>query len=106
MDKTFDPEEGGVVAFQMRGIMQGISNIHNILANFMLRLDSQGRHMNKITKEIRGRNGIKERLEQVQDQANDTLYSTTDVKYSQDRIVPYSKGLCYETRIPKNIKKS
>ena len=32
MDKSFDPEEGVVEAFQMRDIMQGISNIQNTLA--------------------------------------------------------------------------
>ena len=52
----------------------------------MLLLDSQGRHMDEITKEIRGINGIKERSEQVQDQANDTLYSITDVNDSQGKL--------------------
>ena len=47
---------------------------------------SQCRHLNEITKEIRGRNGILERLKRVQDQANDTLYSITGVKDLQEKM--------------------
>lgn len=49
----------------MREILHGISNYQHILANFMIRLDTQGNHMEELTKEIRGRNGIQGRLEEV-----------------------------------------
>lgn len=47
----------------MREILHGISNIQHILANFMIRLDTQGNHMEELTKEIGGRHGIQGRLE-------------------------------------------
>lgn len=70
----------------MRDILHGISNIQHTLANFMIRLDTQGNHMEELTKEIRGRNGIQVRLEEVSEQANDTIYSVTELKTSQDKM--------------------
>lgn len=71
--------------FQIEDIMNGIANIQNTLANFMLRLDSQGRHINEITKEIRSKDGINDRLEFAQEQANDTSYTITEVQQKQKK---------------------
>lgn len=70
----------------MREILHGISNIQHTLVNFMIRLDTQGNHMEELTKEIRGRNRIQVRLEEISEQANDTIYSVTELKASQDKM--------------------
>ena len=72
--------------FQLRGIMQGISSIQTTLANFMLRLDGQSKHLDGITKEIGAKNGIQERLENVQEQANDTIYIVSEVQDKQKKM--------------------
>lgn len=84
MDSTDGKENGGPEGYQLNEIMSGISNIQNTLANFMLRLDSQGRQMDELAKEVQGRDGIQERLELVQEQANDTVYSVTEINNSQE----------------------
>lgn len=47
--------------FQMRDVMQEISNIQNTLANLLLRIDGQGRQLDAVTNEISGKHGIEER---------------------------------------------
>ena len=72
--------------FQIRDIMQGIASIQTTLANFMLRLDGQSKHLDEITKEIRSKNGIQERLENVQEQANDTIYLVSELQDNQKKM--------------------
>ncbi|XP_062588958.1 uncharacterized protein LOC134250618, partial [Saccostrea cucullata] len=81
-----EQDEQKTEGFQLREIMQGISSIQTTLANFMLRLDGQGKHLDDITKEIRAKNGIQERLENVQEQANDTIYLVTELQNNQKKM--------------------
>lgn len=46
----------------------------------MLRLGSKGRRIYEITKTIRLKDGINDRFEFVQEQANDTLNTITEVQ--------------------------
>lgn len=73
MDFTDEKERSRLEGYQLHEIMSGLSNIQNTHTNFMLRVDSQGRQMDELEKDIQGRNCIQERLEQ----ANDTVYSVT-----------------------------
>lgn len=77
MDFTDEKKKSRLEGYQLHEIMSGLSNIQNTHANYMLRLDSQCRQMDELEKDIQGRNGIQERLELVQEQADDTVYFVT-----------------------------
>lgn len=67
--------------------MQGVTNIQTKLANLMIRFDGrQGQHLDELTKEIRGKHGIQERLKHVYEQASDNLYIVTELKNNQKKI--------------------
>ncbi|XP_052693143.1 protein IMPACT homolog [Crassostrea angulata] len=88
--------------FQMRDVMQGISNIQNTLANLLLRIDGQGRQLDAVTNEISGKHGIEERLENVQHQANDTMYIINDLQKKTERELSRMKD--YVVRLEYCIK--
>lgn len=79
---VYKEEHEKVHDFQIRDIMNDIAHIQNTLATFMLHpsLDSQGEYIEKITKEIRLKDGINDSLDLVQGQANDTFYTILEAK--------------------------
>lgn len=91
--------------FQMRDVMQGISNIQNTLANLLLRIDGhvQGRQLDAVTNEISGKHGIEERLENVQHQANDTMYIINDLQEKQKKTESQINGRQYYNKRSRGI---
>ena len=55
-------------SFQIKELFQGITNIQNTctLGNFMVRLDMQGRQIDDLAKEDKGKHGMQEQVELVQ----------------------------------------
>lgn len=78
-------DENKMENFQMRDVMQGISNIQTTLANLLLRTDGHGQQIDTVTSEISGKHGIEERLENVQHQANDTMYIINELQEKQKK---------------------
>ena len=53
----------------------------------MIRLDTQGRQIDDLTKEVKGKHGMQEQVELVQEQANDTMYTVTELGSNQEKML-------------------
>ena len=67
-----------VERYEMKELLSGIMSIQQTLANFMIRLDHQGNTLDSLKKDIHGQNGIENRLQLVQEQANDVTYDVRE----------------------------
>lgn len=83
---TFSPKDK-IEAFQIRDIFQGITSTQNALVGLMLRMDAQGRHLDELTNVIRGKHVMQEQLELVQEQANNTVYTVTELGSNQEKML-------------------
>lgn len=83
---TFSPKDK-IEEFQIRDIFQGITSTQNALLGFMLRMDAQGWHLDELKNVIRGKHGMQEQVELVQEQANDTLYTVTKLGSNQEKML-------------------
>lgn len=66
--------------YELKDVMQGISNIQSTLANLMLNFESHRNELANIKQNIYGKHGIEERLQLVQSQADDTVGHFTDLE--------------------------
>ena len=53
----------------------------------MIRLDTQGRQIDDLTKEVKGKHGMQEQVELVQEQAYDTMYTVPELGSSQEKML-------------------
>ena len=72
--------------YQSKGLLSGIMSIQQTLANFMILLDHQGNMLDSLKKGIHGQNGIENRLQLVQEQANDVTYDVTELTENQRKM--------------------
>ena len=75
-----------VERYEMKELLSGIMSIQQTLANFMIRLDHQGNTLDSLKKDIHGQNGIENRLQLVQEQANDVTYDVTELTENQRKM--------------------
>ena len=87
IDMESESESSIKKSFQIKELLQGITNIQNTLGNFMIRLDTQGRQIDDLTKEVKGKHGMQEQVELVQEQANDTMYIVTELGSNQEKML-------------------
>lgn len=66
--------------YELKDVMQGISNIQSTLANLMLNFESHRNELANIKQNIYGKHGVEERLQLVQSQADDTVGHFTDLE--------------------------
>lgn len=74
-----------VEKYELKDVMQGISNIQSTLANFMINFESHRNELANIKQDIYGKHGVEERLQLVQSQADDTIGHFTELESKHEK---------------------
>lgn len=75
-----------VEKYELKDVMQGISNIQSTLANLMINFESHRNELANIKQDIYGKHEVEERLHLVQSKADDMIGHFTGLESKHEKM--------------------